>query len=107
MFKSCIKLADKKYGVEVTLNGMHDVPKKLAVRSNLFGGRAHGRRSRILLSSLAFPFKDKNSPTVTHACRKRRLKWVPSAWGHSWATLFSGGHKYGGLVLQVGGWALD
>jgi hypothetical protein len=23
----------------------------------------------------------KNSPTVTHACRKRRLKWVPSAWG--------------------------
>jgi hypothetical protein len=29
----------------------------------------------------------KNSPTVTHACRKRRLKWVPSAWGYSWATL--------------------
>jgi hypothetical protein len=23
----------------------------------------------------------KNSPTVNHACRKRRLKWVPSAWG--------------------------
>jgi hypothetical protein len=22
----------------------------------------------------------KNSPTVTHVCRKRRLKWVPSAW---------------------------
>jgi hypothetical protein len=29
----------------------------------------------------------KNSPTVTHACRKRRLKWVPSVWGYSWATL--------------------
>jgi len=24
---------------------------------------------------------EKNSPTVTHACRKRRLKWVPGAWG--------------------------
>jgi hypothetical protein len=22
----------------------------------------------------------KNSPTVTRACRKRRLKWVPNAW---------------------------
>jgi hypothetical protein len=32
----------------------------------------------------------KNSPTVTHACRKRRLKWVPSAWGHSWVTLSPG-----------------
>jgi hypothetical protein len=48
----------------------------------------------------------KNSPTVTHACHKRRLKWVPSAWGYSWATV-SGGHEYGGLVLQVGGWVLD
>jgi hypothetical protein len=25
----------------------------------------------------------KNSPTVTHACFKRRLKLVPSAWGYS------------------------
>jgi hypothetical protein len=24
---------------------------------------------------------NKNSPTVTHACRKRRLKWAPRAWG--------------------------
>jgi hypothetical protein len=31
--------------------------------------------------------KNKNSPTVAHACRKRRLKWVPSAWGYNWATL--------------------
>ena len=23
----------------------------------------------------------KNSPTVAHVCHKRRLKWVPSAWG--------------------------
>jgi hypothetical protein len=32
----------------------------------------------------------RNSPTVTHACRKRRLKWVPSAWGYSWDTLSPG-----------------
>jgi hypothetical protein len=32
----------------------------------------------------------KSNPTVTHACRKRRLKWVPSAWGYSWATLSPG-----------------
>jgi hypothetical protein len=31
--------------------------------------------------------EDKNSPNVAHACRKRRLKWVPSAWGYSWVTL--------------------
>jgi hypothetical protein len=29
----------------------------------------------------------KNSPTATYACRKRRLKWVPSTWGYSLATL--------------------
>jgi hypothetical protein len=28
----------------------------------------------------------KNSPNVVHACRKRRLKWAPGAWGYSWAT---------------------
>jgi hypothetical protein len=32
----------------------------------------------------------KNGPTVTHAYRKRRLKWVPSAWEYSWATLSPG-----------------
>jgi hypothetical protein len=32
----------------------------------------------------------KNSPTVTHACRKKRLKWVPSAWRYIWATLSPG-----------------
>jgi hypothetical protein len=30
---------------------------------------------------------EKNSPTAAHASRKRRPKWVPSAWGYSWATL--------------------
>jgi hypothetical protein len=30
---------------------------------------------------------NKNSPTVTHACRKRRLKWVAGAWGCNWATV--------------------
>jgi hypothetical protein len=28
----------------------------------------------------------KNSPAIAHACRKRRIKWAPSAWGYSWAT---------------------
>jgi hypothetical protein len=32
----------------------------------------------------------KNSPTVVLACRKRRLKWVPGAWGCNWATLSLG-----------------
>jgi hypothetical protein len=32
----------------------------------------------------------RNSPTVTHACRKRRLKWVPSAWRYSWSTFSPG-----------------
>jgi hypothetical protein len=27
----------------------------------------------------------KNSPTVAHTGRKRRPKWVPSAWGYNWA----------------------
>jgi hypothetical protein len=40
----------------------------------------------------------------THACRKRWLKWVPSAWGYSWVTCLRV-HKYGGLVLQVECWA--
>jgi hypothetical protein len=31
-----------------------------------------------------------NSPTVTHACRKKRLKWVPSVWGDSSVTLSPG-----------------
>jgi len=30
--------------------------------------------------------REKNSPTVAHACRKRRLKWVLGAWGYNWAT---------------------
>jgi hypothetical protein len=30
--------------------------------------------------------EEKNSPTVAHACRKRRLKWVLGAWGYNWAT---------------------
>jgi hypothetical protein len=29
---------------------------------------------------------EKNSPTVAHACRKRRLNWVPGAWRYNWAT---------------------
>jgi hypothetical protein len=30
--------------------------------------------------------REKNSLPVAHACRKRRLKWVPDAWGYNWAT---------------------
>jgi hypothetical protein len=26
---------------------------------------------------------EKNSPTVAHECRKRRLKWVLGAWGYA------------------------
>jgi hypothetical protein len=28
---------------------------------------------------------EKDSPTVVHACRKRRLKWVLGVWGYNWA----------------------
>jgi hypothetical protein len=48
---------------------------------------------------------EKNSPTVAHACCKRRLKRVFGAWGYNWATQSLGGYKYGDLVLQVGGWS--
>jgi hypothetical protein len=34
--------------------------------------------------------EDKNGPNAAHACRKRRLLWVPSAWGYSWVTLSPG-----------------
>jgi hypothetical protein len=30
--------------------------------------------------------REKNSPTVAHACRKSRLKWVVGAWRYNWAT---------------------
>jgi hypothetical protein len=30
--------------------------------------------------------REKNSPTVAHACCKRWLKWVLGAWGYNWAT---------------------
>jgi hypothetical protein len=48
----------------------------------------------------------KNSPTVTHACHKRRLKWVPSAWGYSWATLSPGviNTEFWSSRLGVGRW---
>jgi len=29
----------------------------------------------------------KNSSTAAHAGRKSRLKWIPGAWGYSWAIL--------------------
>jgi hypothetical protein len=29
---------------------------------------------------------EKKSPTIAHAYRKRRLKWVLGAWGYNWAT---------------------
>jgi hypothetical protein len=45
--------------------------------------------NRIMTVSRAWPGL-KNSPTVTHACRKRRLKLVPRSWGYSWATLSPG-----------------
>jgi hypothetical protein len=57
------------------------------------GGRLPFRRH--------FTADDKNDQlfksTVTHAYRKRRLKWV--------ATLPLGDYKYRGLVLRSGDWA--
>jgi hypothetical protein len=49
----------------------------------------------------------KNSPTVTHACRKRRLKLVPGAWGYSWVTLSQGVINTETWFSRLGGWALD
>jgi hypothetical protein len=49
----------------------------------------------------------KNSPTVTHACRKRQLKWEPSAWGYSWGTLSPGVINPEAWSSRLGGWALD
>jgi hypothetical protein len=53
--------------------------------------RFWGCHSFITIGTLLYPYilsffpvwwpGNKNSPTVTHACRKRRLKWVPGAWG--------------------------
>jgi hypothetical protein len=36
---------------------------------------------------LVWWLENKNSPTVNHVCRKRRLKWVPSDQGYNWVTL--------------------
>jgi hypothetical protein len=48
---------------------------------------------------------EKNSPTVAHACRKRRLKCVLGAWGYNWAT-----HSPGDINMEIwssrfGGWS--
>jgi hypothetical protein len=40
-------------------------------------------------TSVRWP-EDSNSSNVAHSCRKRRLKWVPSAWGYSRVTLSPG-----------------
>jgi hypothetical protein len=45
----------------------------------------------------------KNSPTVTHACRKRRLKWVRSTWGYNWVTLFPGAINTETWSFRLGG----
>jgi hypothetical protein len=45
--------------------------------------------------------------TVTNACRKRRLKLVPSAWGYSWSTLSPGviNTEACSSRLRVGRWS--
>jgi len=48
--------------------------------------------------------REENSSIVTHAGHKWQLpKWVPSAWGYSWATL-----PWGLQILWTGppGWGL-
>jgi hypothetical protein len=39
---------------------------------------------------------EKNSPTVAHACRKRRLKWLLGTWGYNWAT-----HSPGDINMEA------
>jgi hypothetical protein len=48
----------------------------------------HGTKDR--RGYLHLEINTTSSPTVTHTCRKRRPKWVPSAWGYNWATLLLG-----------------
>jgi hypothetical protein len=45
---------------------------------------------------------EKNSPTVAHACHKRRLKWVLSAWGYNWATHSPGDINMGAWSPRLG-----
>jgi len=47
---------------------------------------------------------NKNSPNVIHACRKRRLKWIPSVRGVELDHSVPRGHKYGSLIHQSMAW---
>ena len=47
---------------------------------------------------------EKNSPTAAHVGRKRRQNGYRVPGGIA-GTPCPGGYKYGGLALQVGGWA--
>jgi hypothetical protein len=42
--------------------------------------------SSVNLTFLRVVIGEKKSPTVAHACRKWRLKWLLGAWGYNWAT---------------------
>ena len=48
--------------------------------------------------------REVNSPTVADAGRKRRIKWVPGAWGYNWDRPTPGGYKYDGS--DPPGWGL-
>jgi len=52
--------------------------------------RLHARK-RVFLQAFILTTRvvawNKNSPNVVHACRKRRLNWIPSVRGYSWTTL--------------------
>jgi hypothetical protein len=47
---------------------------------------------------------NKNSPNVADACRKRRLKWIPSVRGVELDHSVSRGYKYGSLIHQSVAW---
>jgi hypothetical protein len=49
--------------------------------------KTSGKTTTLLLLIPRVVTGEKNSPTAAHAGRKRRPKWVPSAWGYSWAPL--------------------
>jgi hypothetical protein len=50
----------------------------------------------VMSSNTCVVTREKNSPTVAHACHKRRLKWVLSAQGYNWVT-----HSPGDINMET------
>jgi hypothetical protein len=125
MFMSCLQTTGQNYYIKVTNKSFENLAVFIylgmivinqnciheEMKSSLFNLQAvlATMQFRILCLSprpVWWP-RLKNSPTVTHACRKRRLKWVLIAWGYSWATLSLGVINTEAWSSRLGGWALD